>query len=60
MLYELGIPVVETGETTAPQQRRAPLNAERDNVPAATFVTFGPSKFNHMHEHVTSEDTEEL
>ena len=60
MLYELGIPVVETGDKWHYSVRqKVPLNAERDNVPAAYLRDLRAFVFNHMHEHVTSEDTEE-
>ena len=61
MLYELGIPVVETGDKWHYSVRqKVPLNAERDNVPAAYLRDLRAFVFNHMHEHVTSEDTEEF
>ena len=60
MLYELGIPVVETGDKWHYSVRqKVPLNAERDNVPAAYLRDLRAFVFNHMHAHVTSEDTEE-
>lgn len=61
MLYELGIPVVETGDKWHYSVRqKVPLNAERDNVPAAYLRDLRAFVFNHMHEHVTPEDTEEV
>ncbi len=60
MLYELDIPVVETGDKWHYSVRqKVPLNAERDNVPAAYLRDLRAFVFNHMHKLVTSEDTEE-
>ncbi len=60
MLYELGIPVVETGDKWHYSVRqKVPLNAERDNVPAAYLRDLRAYVFNHMHRRVTPEDTEE-
>ncbi len=60
MLYELGIPVVETGDKWHYSVRqKVPLNADRDNVPPAFLRDLRAFVFNHMHQHVTTEDTEE-
>src|SRR5207302_10577769 len=41
-------------------RQKVPLNAERDNVLAAYLRDLRAFVFNHMHQHVTSEDTEEF
>ena len=60
MLYELGIPVVETGDKWHYSVRqKVPLNVDRDNVTPAYLRDLRTSVYNHMHRQVTPEDTEE-
>ncbi|HET7424283.1 MAG TPA: hypothetical protein VFJ92_12005, partial [Gemmatimonadales bacterium] len=60
MLYELGIPVVETGDKWHYSVRqKVPLNMDRDNVTPAYLRDLRTYVFNHLHEQLTSEDTEE-
>lgn len=60
MLYELGIPVVETGDRWHYSVRqKVPLNVDRDNVTPAYLRDLRTHVFNHMHPRVTPEDTEE-
>lgn len=59
-LYELGIPVVETGDKWHYSvKQKVPLNVDRDNVTPAYLRDVRVVVFNHMHHHVTAEDTEE-
>jgi len=59
MLYELGIPVVETGDRWhVSVQQKVPLNTERDNVTPAFLREVRVSVVNNMHDQLTEEDTE--
>ena len=59
MLYELGIPVVETGDRWHVSiQQKVPLNTERDNVTPAFLREVRVSVVNNMHDQLTEEDTE--
>jgi hypothetical protein len=59
MLYELGIPVVETGDKWHVSiDQKVPLNTERDNVTPAFLREVRVSVVNNMHEQLTEEDTE--
>ena len=59
MLYELGIPVVETGDKWHVNiAQKIPLNTERDNVTPAYLKSVRVSVLNNMHKKLTDEDTE--
>lgn len=56
-LYELGIPVVETGDRWHYDvQQKVPLNLDRDNVPPSYLRTLRTFAFNALHEKTTAED----
>jgi hypothetical protein len=58
MLFELGIPVVETGDKWSYNVlQKVPLNVDRDNVTAAYLRDLRVCVFNHMHEQVTGDET---
>lgn len=58
MLYELGIPVVETGDRWHYSvQQKVPLNSERDNVTPAFLRSVRVAVFNEMHSRISDEDT---
>lgn len=58
MLYELGIPVVETGDRWHYNiQQKVPLNVDRDNVPPAFLNSVRVAVFNEMHKKIEDEDT---
>lgn len=58
MLYELGIPVVETGDRWHYSvQQKIPLNMDRDNVTPAFINTVRVAVFNEMHNKIDPEDT---
>lgn len=58
MLYELGIPVVETGDRwDVSIGQKVPLNSDRDNVTPAYLRAVRVSVMNHMHHRLTEEDT---
>jgi hypothetical protein len=58
MLYELGIPVVETGDRWHVSiGQKVPLNSDRDNVTPAYLRSVRVSVVNNMHEELTEEDT---
>jgi hypothetical protein len=60
MLYELGIPVVETGDKWHYSVRqKVPLNVDRDNVTPAYLRDLRTSVYNHMYRQVAPEDTAE-
>lgn len=57
MLYELGIPVVETGDRWhLDVLQKVPLNLERDNVPPGYLKTLRVHVLNHLHDHLARED----
>lgn len=59
MLYELGIPVVETGDRWHYSiGQKVPLNVERDNVEPRYLRTVRVAVFNQMHSRIADEDTE--
>lgn len=59
MLYELGIPVVETGDRWHYNvMQKVPLNTERDNVTPAYLRDLRAFVFNHTHNMISEEDTE--
>ena len=59
MLYELGIPVVETGDRWhVSVEQKVPLNTERDNVTPSFLKEVRVSVVNNLHEQLTEEDTE--
>ena len=59
MLYELGIPVVETGDKWHVNiDQKIPLNTERDNVTPSYLKSVRVSVLNNMHNELTDEDTE--
>lgn len=61
MLYELGIPVVETGDKWHYDVRqKVPLNTERDNVTPAYLRDVRTFVLNHTHDFITDEDTESV
>jgi hypothetical protein len=56
-LYELGIPVVETGDRwNADVQQKVPLNLERDNVPPSYLRLLRTLVANHTAQLLTQED----
>ena len=58
MLYELGIPVVETGDKWHVSiGQKVPLNTDRDNVTPAYLKSIRVSVFNNMHEQIDDDDT---
>ena len=59
-LYELGIPVVETGDKWHVSiEQKVPLNTDRDNVTPAYLKTVRVEVFNEMHEQVEEEEITE-
>ena len=57
MIYELGIPVVETGDRYhVDVQQKVPLNSERDNVTPAFLRALRVAVLNHTHEQLGRED----
>jgi hypothetical protein len=59
MLYELGIPVVETGDKWHYNvQQKVPLNTERDNVTPKYLADLRTFVFNHTHAMLGGDDTE--
>ena len=60
MLYELGIPVVETGDKWHVNiKQKVPLNVDRDNVTPAYLRDVRVSVLNNMHDHIEEDDTTE-
>lgn len=60
MLYELGIPVVETGDRWHYDVRqRVPLNLERDNVPPSYLHALRGKVLNVMADEITEDDAKE-
>jgi hypothetical protein len=58
MLYELGIPVVETGDRWHYSvQQKVPLNIDRDNVTPAFLRSVRVAVFNEMHNRIAEDDT---
>jgi len=58
MLYELGIPVVETGDRWHYNvQQKVPLNIDRDNVTPAFLRSVRVSVLNEMHRRISKDDT---
>jgi hypothetical protein len=56
-LYEMGIPVVATGDKFHLNVlQKIPLNLDRDNVPPAYLARVRAVAVEHMYEHLTSED----
>ena len=56
MLYEMGIPVVETGDKYHVDiQQKIPLSLERDNVSASYLRAVRTAVLNQMHEHLDEE-----
>jgi len=59
MLYELGIPIVETGDKWHVSiEQKVPLNTERDNVTPSFLKEVRVSVMNNMHEQLEEEDTQ--
>jgi len=59
MLYEMGIPVVETGDKWhVSVEQKVPLNTERDNVTPSFLKEVRVSVVNNMHEQLDEEDTQ--
>lgn len=57
MLYELGIPVVETGDTYHVDiGQKVPLNVDRDNVPPAYLRDVRTLVLNAVHERITNDE----
>ena len=57
MLYEMGIPVVATGDKyDIDISQKVPLNFNRDNVPPAYLRVVRTAVLNEMHAHLTEED----
>lgn len=58
MLYELGIPVVETGDRWhVDVQQKVPLNTDRDNVPPSYLKTLRALVLNAAHDMLKPEET---
>ena len=58
MLYELGIPVVETGDRWHVNiHQKCPLNADRDNVTPAYLRSVRVAVMNEMYEDISADDT---
>jgi hypothetical protein len=58
MLFELGIPVVETGDRWHYSvQQKVPLNVDRDNVTPSYMNSVRVAVFNQMYHHIDEEDT---
>ena len=56
-LYEMGIPVVETGDRYHYDvQQRVPVNWERNSVPPAYLRTLRVEALNALHEHLRQDD----
>lgn len=56
-IYEMGIPVVETGDKWHVDiQQRVPLNMNRDNITPAFLKEVRTLVVNHMHDKLTKED----
>ena len=61
MLYELGIPIVETGDKWSYNVlQKVPLNVDRDNVTPAYLRTLRTAVFNEMHQQIEKEDTTDV
>ncbi len=57
MLYEMGVPVVETGDRWHVEiQQKVPLNMDRDNVPPGFLREVRTLVVNYLHESLTEED----
>jgi len=57
MLYEMGIPVVSTGDSyDVDISQKVPLNFNRDNVPPAYLRSVRTAVLNAMHAYLTDED----
>jgi len=57
MLYEMGIPVVETGDKWHVEvHQKVPLNMDRDNVTPVYLRTLRTLVVNHMHAGLTEDD----
>lgn len=60
MLYELGIPVVETDDKWHVNvMQKVPLNVDRDNVTPAYLRDVRVTVLNNMHDKITEDDTTE-
>jgi len=60
-LYEMGIPVVETGDKYHVDiQQKVPLNADRDNVTPSYLKTIRVAVLNEMNALLTEQDANEL
>jgi len=60
MLYEMGIPVVETGDRWHVDVRqRVPLNSDRDNVPPSFLEAIRAFVLNHAHDMLTADEASE-
>lgn len=58
MLYELGLPVVETGDKWHVNvMQKVPLNVDRDNVTPAFLRSVRTFVLNNMHDQIKEEDT---
>lgn len=56
-LYELGVPVVETGDRWHYDvQQKVPLNMDRDNVPPSFLREIRTHIVNHLHDKLTDKD----
>lgn len=61
MLYEMGIPVVETGDDWhVDVQQKIPLTSDRDNVPPSFLRTIRTAVLGEMHQHLTEESANHL
>lgn len=61
MLYEMGIPVVETGDDWhVDVDQKIPLTSDRDNVPPAFVRSIRTAVLNNVHQHLTEESANHL
>jgi len=61
MIYELGIPVVESGGAHhVDVQQKVPLNQDRDNVPPAYLRTIRAAVLNSMYESIKGDSAREV
>lgn len=59
-IYEMGIPVVETGDQWHYDvQQRVPVNWERNNVPPSYLKTLRVEVLNALHERLSADDAQE-
>lgn len=60
-IYEMGIPVVETGDTFhVDVQQKVPVNMDRDNVPPSFLKTVRAHVLNETHDILTEDEAQEI